>query len=584
MVASESDRGAGFFRPRLRSSPLILGLRLLAPYLPTRYRAVFGVLALLGVITGLAEAVILAFVGVLASNVAGEVDGDLAVPLLGSISQGTLLLLGSALVILTIGLRAIESHFVSLLGTEPLTHLRDELVGGFLRSDYAHQQSQRSGELQDLLISHVPRAGFTVFYIAGAVPAAAMFLVLAATAAAIRPLGFALVLAIVIALGLFTLPLQRLARRFGRLQNESSLRFAADAAEAIDATTEIRSFDASEAVAHRLHQGASLVSRQVRIAKTSTLFMPHLYRSLVLGLLLLGLGILAASGVSEVGSVSTMVLLLIRALMASQIVNSYTQSAAEFVPFIEELDARITSYRQHGRRQGDAVLESVETIAFEDVSHAYGEPPESYVLRDVSARIEAGETVGVSGSSGAGKSTFLALMLGFISPSQGSCLINGRSPHEYSARSWADEVASVPQDPLLLTASVADNIRFFRSGIDDAQIEAAANAAGIHHDVIGWPAGYETTVGERGARSLSGGQRQRICLARALAGNPSLLVLDEPTSALDLDAEQVVGATLEALGDACTVIVVSHREATLAPCSRLLRLERGSLSEAAIKP
>ena len=127
----------------------------------------------------------------------------------------------------------------------------------------------------------------------------------------------------------------------------------------------------------------------------------------------------------------------------------------------------------------------------------------------------------------------------------------------------------------MLHASVVDNIRFFRA-IDDGAIEQAARMAGIHDDIVRWPAGYDTMIGPR-ADAISGGQQQRICIARALAANPAILVLDEPTSALDLDAEMVIKESLCAIRHKLTLFLVAHRASTLDICERVMVIADGRL-------
>jgi ATP-binding cassette, subfamily B, bacterial len=129
-------------------------------------------------------------------------------------------------------------------------------------------------------------------------------------------------------------------------------------------------------------------------------------------------------------------------------------------------------------------------------------------------------------------------------------------------------VAYVPQEPRLYHATVADNIRFFRD-LDDEAVQRAARLAHIHDVILGMPDGYDTVVGQR-ADAVSGGQRQRICLARALAGNPSVLLLDEPTSALDAESEAAIQASLLELRGSLTTFIVAHRPSLLEICDRHL--------------
>ncbi len=578
----------------ITNSPLVRSVRLLAPFLPHRYRRRFAVLAVLGLLIGLLEAVVLAFIGPLASALSsGQTQETVEVAVIGSVPPWRLVWIGVVLIGVTLVLRAFEATAIAKLGTSPLDRMRDALMRGYLGSTHRRQQSERAGELPDLLMSHVPRAGFLIYFVAGAVAAAAMFVVLAIAAAVVDPLAFAVIVGVVLVLGVLMVPLQRVARRFGRLQNDSSLQYAADAAEAASASTEIRMFDAGQAMGDSLEAQAKQVSHQIFMAKLTTLFAPNLYRSLVLAMLLVGLGALVSGGaVDDVASASTVVLLLVRALMASQVVNSYTQAAAEYVPFVEEIDKRVEQYGFDRSVRGGVELAHVQSIELSDLGFSYRESllgdelgddpvePEEAVLRGANLSIRQGEKLGLLGASGSGKSTLLSLLLGLTPATAGRLDVNGRPPASYTEESWADQVAAVPQEPLVLTATVRANIAFFRPGLDDQQIHRAAAAAGIHNDIVSWSDGYDTVIGERGVRSLSGGQRQRICIARALVGQPSLLILDEPTSALDTAAEEVVNQTIDALGEDCTVVVVSHRQAALGPCSRLVRLDNGVIVEA----
>ena len=145
----------------------------------------------------------------------------------------------------------------------------------------------------------------------------------------------------------------------------------------------------------------------------------------------------------------------------------------------------------------------------------------------------------------------------------------------FSPASWAARIACVPQEPVLLRGTVADNIRWFRD-IDNDRLLTAARQANIADEIAAWPNGVDTEVGHGGSQ-LSVGQRQRICLARALAGQPDILLLDEATSALDSVSEERIRAALDALKGQVTMVIVAHRPSTLSLCDRIVHVDDGRL-------
>ena len=207
---------------------------------------------------------------------------------------------------------------------------------------------------------------------------------------------------------------------------------------------------------------------------------------------------------------------------------------------------------------------------------------EQPVLTDVSLSVDAGEVVGVVGASGAGKSTLVQLLLRMRTPTAGRIELGGIPIDQIALDEWRRHVSYVPQEPRVLHASVADNIRFSRD-ISMAEIERAAKLAHIHDDIVAMPQGYDTVIGQR-ADAVSGGQRQRMCLARALAGHPDVLVLDEPTSALDNASEAAIRASLLELRGELTMFIVTHRPSLLAVCEQVLEIEAHRAVLASVPP
>jgi len=215
-------------------------------------------------------------------------------------------------------------------------------------------------------------------------------------------------------------------------------------------------------------------------------------------------------------------------------------------------------------------------IELRDVHFAY--EPGHPVLQGVHLAIEPGTRVGIVGGSGAGKTTLIGLLPRFYDPTAGAILLDGVDLREHRLRDLRDQFAIVLQEPVLLSTSIAENIAYGRPDAPREEIVAAARAANAHDFITALSDGYETQVGERGAR-LSGGERQRVALARAFLKDAPILILDEPTSSVDIATESAVIDALERLIGGRTSIVIAHRASTLRGCDRLLRLAGGRLLE-----
>jgi len=216
-------------------------------------------------------------------------------------------------------------------------------------------------------------------------------------------------------------------------------------------------------------------------------------------------------------------------------------------------------------------------ITFEHLSFNYPSRPDSRALDDFQLEIAAGETVAFVGPSGAGKSTLFQLLLRFYDPGSGRILIDGVDIARADPSVVRAHIGLVPQETMIFGATARENIRYGRPGASDAEIEAAAGAAAADEFLRRLPEGYDTFLGERGAR-LSGGQKQRIAIARAILKNPPILLLDEATSSLDSESERLVRDALEKLMRNRTTLVIAHRLATAINSDRIVVVDRGRIA------
>ncbi|HZZ32792.1 MAG TPA: ABC transporter transmembrane domain-containing protein, partial [Phenylobacterium sp.] len=217
------------------------------------------------------------------------------------------------------------------------------------------------------------------------------------------------------------------------------------------------------------------------------------------------------------------------------------------------------------------------TIRFEHVDFAYG-PQIAPTLSDISFEVHRGETVALVGPSGGGKSTILNLIPRFYDPSGGRVSVDGHDLRDVTLPSLRGQIALVTQEPFLFDDTIRANIAYARPDASQAEIEQAAREAAAHEFILNLPLGYETGVGEAGAR-LSGGQRQRIAIARAFLKDAPILLLDEATSALDTESEAQVQAALKRLMAGRATILIAHRLSTVRVADRIYVIDRGRIVE-----
>lgn len=247
------------------------------------------------------------------------------------------------------------------------------------------------------------------------------------------------------------------------------------------------------------------------------------------------------------------------------------------VPGLRQVDEYMATAVAMREESGSTPLgQFSDAVSLVDVSFSYD--PEHPVLCHIDLAIPHGESTAIVGPSGAGKTTVMDLVMGLLLPQGGDILVDGTSLKDVRLLDWRRQIGYVPQDASFFHATVAENIAWGYQQASRDAVVAAAKLAHADEFVAGLPEGYDTIIGDRGVK-LSGGQRQRLALARAIVRNPSILVLDEATSALDAEAEEKIQRAVDGLAGSMTILIVTHRLATVKGCHLIHVLEDGALVE-----
>lgn len=311
--------------------------------------------------------------------------------------------------------------------------------------------------------------------------------------------------------------------------------------------------------------------RGIRARENLTFF----HEPIITGLLALGILLLFGIGDQPLSSVVVLAFVFYRMMQSIKTIQMRYQVLVTNQPAFWSLVGKVEA----AERAREIVVPGTdhgpltESITFEDVCFSYGE---TSVLRHVSFSIVAGRFVAIHGESGSGKTTLADLIAGLHTPGSGRILVDGRPLADLDLAAWRRRIGYVPQDMLLLSGSIADNVTLGDASIDRGSVERALRMAGAWAWVDALPDGIDTAVGERGAK-LSGGQRQRVAIARALVDGPSLLILDEVTTALDPATEAEICETLRQLAGPVTILAISHQHALRRVADQIFVMKRGAL-------
>ncbi|MCX6130130.1 MAG: ATP-binding cassette domain-containing protein, partial [Proteobacteria bacterium] len=299
--------------------------------------------------------------------------------------------------------------------------------------------------------------------------------------------------------------------------------------------------------------------------------------SAIVGVLWYG-GRLVIAGQMSVGDLSSFILYAMTVAISVGALGSlwtdFMSATGAAKRVFELLDQKPTI----GLRAGLSLPQVEGRLDFHLVNFSYPTRPDIAVLKKLQLSIAPGEVVALVGPSGSGKSTVAALITRFYDPISGHISLDGHDLRELDGNWLRQQIGVVSQDPVLLSASIAENIRYGKINASEQDLHRAAKAANAHEFIESFPDGYATIVGERGIQ-LSGGQRQRVAIARAMLKDPRVLILDEATSALDAESEHLVQEALERLMQGRTTVVIAHRLSTVRNANRVLVIQNGEIVE-----
>ncbi|RCX09073.1 ATP-binding cassette subfamily B protein [Anaerobacterium chartisolvens] len=343
----------------------------------------------------------------------------------------------------------------------------------------------------------------------------------------------------------------------------------------------IRAFAKSDSESLRFNASSDDLTRiSIHVGKISALLNPLtslVMNASIIAILWLG-GLRINSGHLSQGEIIAFVNYITQILLAlivvSNLVIIFTKAFAS-AGRVGEILAAQTSIIENPAKSSSSAAHT-PAIEFRNASFGYSQTGDM-ALTDVSAAIRHGETVGIIGSTGSGKSTLINLIPRFYDVSEGEILVYGLNVKDYSLRELRKLIGIVPQRALLFTGTIAENIRWGKQDATDQQIIDAAKTAQVHEFISGLPDGYGTQV-SRGGANFSGGQKQRLTIARALAMQPSILILDDSSSALDFATDAALRSSLKKSSSRMTVLIVSQRVSSIKHADKIIVLDDGRIA------
>ncbi|HEV2530881.1 ABC transporter ATP-binding protein [Phenylobacterium sp.] len=479
--------------------------------------------------------------------------------------------------------QVIQSTLINRIGNGVVADIQLQLFGKLVRADLAHLRTQHSGAYVSSVLydAGLTREAAT----SGVINYTQNLLTVVAGLVLMFKVDWTLALIVLAGAPVASWIMQRFSRRTTKAAKGAMTETSALSTAIMESLDGIRVVKIENREAFEEGRVEEVIRRREKHlvkgsnAKAFATPATELFTTLILAAVIAYVGFRAAQGggMTAGGFTQFLVAMMMASQSLRQLANLQTVFA-EGMSAARRLFLALDVEPEVREPPGAQALPRVRgEIAFERIGFSYGGdgPP---TLSDIQFQVRPGETVALVGPSGGGKTTILNLIPRFYDPSAGRVTIDGQDLRQVTLASLRDQIALVTQEPFLFDDTIRANIAYARPGASAGEIERAAQAAAAHEFILELPSGYDTVVGEAGAR-LSGGQRQRIAIARAFLKDAPILLLDEATSALDTESEAQVQAALKRLMAGRTTILIAHRLSTVRGADRIYVIDRGRIVE-----
>ncbi|OGE82659.1 MAG: hypothetical protein A2846_03305 [Candidatus Doudnabacteria bacterium RIFCSPHIGHO2_01_FULL_49_9] len=489
-----------------------------------------------------------------------------------------LLIFIAALFLLKIPVMVWISHMRAKITTDYEDRTKNRIFAATVNASWQFLLRQKSGHLETILLVDAAQAASMLAEISTALMILSGFLIYFFVAVNVSLAVTLLTLGLGGAILVFSKPLFQRVRQTAMVRANLSKELAHHVSENIYG---IKSLKASQGLPGVMRKSAAIFSaikkQEIRLVLFKSISRAMMQPVAVIFIL----GLFAYSykmGNVNVAMIGVVVFLIDRIFLYFQQLQGAIHTVNNAVPHLRS----IVEYEQEAldnpeeAKQGSDSFAFRETLEFRGVSFGYS--ADRTVLQGVSFAVRKGETLGIIGPSGTGKTTIVDLILRLLQPQDGEILLDGKNISEIKLAEWRKNIGYVSQDMFLMNDTIASNIRFYDDSVSLADVADAARMADIYDFIDECPDKFDTVIGDRGLM-LSAGQRQRIVIARVLARKPQILILDEATSALDAESESRIQKVIHNLRGKMTVVAIAHRLSTVMDSDRLVVLEDGRVAE-----